>query len=376
MSRTGRFLRDGRARWSGSSGGAVENPLLASLIAAVIVLGGALTVGSMVLAYRAAARAEAGRRQLVLMNVAAASERMDEGDFLRALPRLGEALKLDEGDPAREEGHRYRLGSVLGGTPRIIQLCPHDGIVTSARFSSDGQHIVTACADGKVRVWDLTSTEPVAPAIDHGDFVDYAEFNAQGTRVVTAGRDGRARVWDARTAAAITPPLRHPGGVPFATFSPDGRRVATAGWDGTARVWDAETGGPVRPPLVHSYRVSYVAFSPDGSMVASGSDDGTAGLGRNDRLAPYAAAQAGARRRPSRLEPRRQTAGHGGVGRDGAGVGYRHGARGNSSAEARPGRLRRFVQPGRNPDRDGELGWNRPDLGCENRRAADRSAQA
>ena len=89
-------------------------------------------------------RAEAGRRQLVLMNVAAASERMDEGDFLRALPPLGEALNLDQGDPAREEGHRYRLGSVLWATPRIIQLCPHDGIVTSASFSSDGQRIVSA----------------------------------------------------------------------------------------------------------------------------------------------------------------------------------------------------------------------------------------
>jgi eukaryotic-like serine/threonine-protein kinase len=253
-----------------------RNPLLASLIAAVIVLGGALTVGSMVLAFRAAERAETGRRQLVRMNVAAATERMDEGDFLRALPRLGEALKLDQGDPAREEGHRYRLGSVLERTPRIIQLCPHDGIVTSASFSSDGGRIVTACADGRVRVWDLVSTEPIAPTIDHGDFVDYAEFNAQGTRVVTAGRDGSARVWDAGTAAPITPPLRHPGGVRFATFSPDGRRVATAGSDGNGRVWDAETGGPVTPPLVHSYRVSFIAFSPDGLLVATGSDDGTA----------------------------------------------------------------------------------------------------
>ena len=152
------------------------------------------------------------------------------------MPPLGEALKLDQGDPAREEGHRFRLGSVLWATPRIIQLCPHDGIVTSASFSSDGRRILTACADGRVRVWDLVSTDPVAPTINHGDFVDYAEFNPQGTRIVTAGRDGTARVWDARTAVAITPPLRHSGGVPFATFSPDGRRVATAGWDGTVRL--------------------------------------------------------------------------------------------------------------------------------------------
>jgi eukaryotic-like serine/threonine-protein kinase len=253
-----------------------RNPLLAFLIAAVIVLGGALTVGAMGLAYRAMARAEAGRRQLVLMNVAAATERMNEGDFLRALTPLGEALKLDQGDPAREQGHRYRLGSVLERTPRIIQLCPHEGIVTSASFSSDGQRIVTACADGRVRVWDLVQTDPIAPIINHGDFVDYTEFNAQGTRIVTAGRDGSARVWDARTAAPITPPLRHSGGVRFATFSPDGRRVATAGADGTGRVWDAETGQPVTPPLAHTYRVSFIDFSPDGLLVATGSDDGTA----------------------------------------------------------------------------------------------------
>ena len=252
-----------------------RNPLVASLIAAVIALGALLTAGSMASAVRSAARAEEGRRQLVRMNVASASERMDSGDLLHALPRLGEALKLDQGDRVREEGHRFRLGSVLEQTPRIIQMCPHDGIVTSAALSPDGRRIVTACADGKVRVWDLLANGPVVPVLNHNDFVDYAEFNVDGTRIVTACRDGTARVWDAQTGEAVTAPLRHSGGVRFATFSPDGRRVATAGWDSTARVWHATTGQPVTPPLPHGYRVTHVAFSPDGSAVATGSDDRT-----------------------------------------------------------------------------------------------------
>ncbi len=308
-----------------------KNRLLAGLIATVILLGGALTVGSMVLYYRAAVRAEAGRRQLVLMNVAAASERMDEGDFLRALPPLGEALKLDQGDPAREEGHRYRLGSVLWGTPRIIQLCPHDGIVTSASFSSDGQRILTACADGRVRVWDLSSTLPVAPAINHGEFVDYAEFNPQGTRIVTAGRDGSARVWDARTAAAITPPLRHSGGVPFATFSPDGRRVATAGWDGTARVWDAgdrrARHARTRSFLPRELRRVQPRWLDGGYRQRRRH---RSCLGRRHRRSAHACPQTGPRRRPAGLEPGRQTPGDRRLGRHRARLGCRHRQGGNS----------------------------------------------
>jgi WD40 repeat protein/serine/threonine protein kinase len=253
-----------------------RNPLVAGLIAAVLLLGTALTIGSMVVAARSIAAAEESRRRLVLMNVAAGTERLEQGDLLHALPRFGEALKLDQGYPLREQGHRLRLGAVLKATPRIIQLCPHEGIVTSVGFSPDGARVVTACSDGKVRIWDLVSSTPVAPIMDHREFVDHAEFSPDGACVLTACRDGRARIWDARTGQLKVPPLAHANQVPFATFSPDGRRVVTASWDGSARVWDAATGQPLTPALEHSYRLGHAAFSADGSRVVTAGDDGNA----------------------------------------------------------------------------------------------------
>ena len=256
-----------------------RNPFLAILIALVVVLGRrAARSGSMVLAYRAAARAEAGRRQLVQMNVAAATERMDEGDFLRAPAASGRSTEARPGRPRPRR--RPSLPAGLGAWHErrdIIQLCPHDGIVTSASFSSDGQRIVTACADGKVRVWDLS--------FDRAHRTDHRSWRLRRLRRVQ--RPGHAR--SSPPAATAVPgsgmptPRRRsrrrcgtPGGVRFATFSPDGRRVATAGSDGIGRVWDAETGEPVTPPLVHSYRVSYHRVQPRRSTVATGSDDGTA----------------------------------------------------------------------------------------------------
>jgi WD40 repeat protein/serine/threonine protein kinase len=253
-----------------------RNPLVAGLIAAVLVLGTVLTIGSMVVAARSIAAAEASRRRLVRMNVAAGTERVEEGDLLRALPRFGEALRLDQGEPAREEGHRLRLGSVLSATPRIIQLCPHQGIVTSVGFSRDGARIVTACSDGKVGIWDLVSSAPVAPIMNHAEWVDHAEFSPDGARVLTACRDGSARLWDSRTGQLVVPPLAHANQVPFATFSADGRRVVTASWDGSARVWDTATGQAVTPRLPHPYRLAHAAFSPDGSSVVTACDDGNA----------------------------------------------------------------------------------------------------
>jgi len=40
----------------------------------------------------------------------------------------------------------------------------HQGIVQFAEFSPDSQHVVTACGDGSVRIWDLPRASLPVPA--------------------------------------------------------------------------------------------------------------------------------------------------------------------------------------------------------------------
>src|SRR5205085_12155666 len=102
-------------------------------------------------------RAEESRRLLVRLNVAEGGRLLDEGQWFGALAWFAQALQRDEGHPEREEMHRIRLASVLGGCPKLKQLWSHEGAVRSARFSRDGRRVVTAGADGTARGWDAAA---------------------------------------------------------------------------------------------------------------------------------------------------------------------------------------------------------------------------
>ncbi len=83
--------------------------------------------------------------------VATGMRLVDDGDLLGALPWLAAALRLERGDRVRAAVHQLRLSSVLRQSPRLVQLCFHDGPVTDVAFSPDERRILTASADGTAR---------------------------------------------------------------------------------------------------------------------------------------------------------------------------------------------------------------------------------
>jgi WD40 repeat protein len=114
--------------------------------------------------------------------------------------------------------------------------------------------------------------------MNHEDRVIAVAFSPDGKTVLTGSVDGKARLWDAETGQPLSPPMAHQDSVHAVAFSPDGKTVLTGSWDNTARLWDAATGQPLGPPMTHRDRVLAVAFSPDGKTVLTGSQDNTARL--------------------------------------------------------------------------------------------------
>src|SRR5262249_4240089 len=113
----------------------------------------------------------------------------------------------------------------------------HEGGVSSAAFSPDGQRIVTASQDKTARVWNADGTGEPLVLRGHEGWVVSAAFSPDGQRIVTASEDKTARVWKADGTGEPLVLRGHEGWVASAAFSSDGQRIVTTSDDKTARVW-------------------------------------------------------------------------------------------------------------------------------------------
>jgi WD40 repeat protein len=119
-----------------------------------------------------------------------------------------------------------------------VSFSPHG--VDVLRFSPDGQRLVGACADGKLRWWTVGVKSRAANEFDRS--VPFAFDPAGAVLAVTHERGWRDRVielWhmgnnlDARPYRAF--PVPH---AKFLCFNASGERLVTAGYDGVLRFWD------------------------------------------------------------------------------------------------------------------------------------------
>ena len=165
------------------------------------------------------------------------------------------------------------LQTILTNIRETNQLEEHYGFVVSARFSSDGQHIITASDSGIVKVWNKDG-QLVHSLKGHQERVNTAEFSPDEKYIVTASWDSTAKIWDKEGHFLHT--LRgHDGAISSAKFSPDGQHIITASWDGTAKLWNKE-GKLLNSLNGHGDRVWNARFSPDGKYIVTASWDGTA----------------------------------------------------------------------------------------------------
>ncbi len=163
--------------------------------------------------------------------------------------------------------------SILAAPLAILR--GHARIVNSAKFSPDGNKIVTASNDFTARIWDAITGKSVVTLRGHTDKVNSAQFSQDGNRIVTESSDTTTRVWDAVTGRELTV-LRGLGSIRRAEFSPDGTKILTTSLDNPPRVWDVVTGKEIVTLRGHLNAINSAHFSSDGSKIVTASDDSTA----------------------------------------------------------------------------------------------------
>jgi WD40 repeat protein len=219
--------------------------------------------------------------QLAHVYVKNGQERLEQNDWLGALPWFAKALDLEVNLPGREAAHRLRIANMLEWCPQLAALYTHSKPVRYAFFNADATRVLLCDPGTTAQVWESTTDQPTTPKLEHGGQPFLGSFSPDGARVATASReDGAARLWNARTGALIGRPMLHGTQVRALAFSPDSQWLATAGDDGLVRLWSADDGTVAGPPLCHGAPVSLLAFSRDGERLlsAGGTNGGIASL--------------------------------------------------------------------------------------------------
>ena len=183
----------------------------------------------------------------------------------------------------------------------VFTLRGHGAGVTAARFApwtddSSEPMLLTAAADGELRIWSLRTRRPVARAAAHEHGAVLCVHGLPDGRVLSHGRDGFIRLWDSANglsapllqlpveSTAFCPCAVAPG--PAAASAPDEAQtaplVATASADSqSALLWDLRQRTPARrlaPPTSAAYgRVGmcmHLRFAGAGTLLA-GWEDGS-----------------------------------------------------------------------------------------------------
>ena len=185
--------------------------------------------------------------------------------------------------PDLEEVFRWNLGDSAREIHELRQVMLHPGAVNSVAVSADGKLVASACQDGKVRLWDLETSQAVAEPLVHPGPVHAVAFHPTDRMLLTGCEDGRARLWEAPSGRLTGPVVVHfpredadgkegawKHGVTCVAFTPDGSRFATGGRDARVRIWHTNNRLPAAPPMTHDSVITSIAFTPDGRTAVYG----------------------------------------------------------------------------------------------------------
>jgi WD40 repeat protein/serine/threonine protein kinase len=272
-------------RWTRSVPSGVLGELECSLIAdsqrkarrawRVRGLLGALAVGIVlgVPQYRAVEKTRMADQIVTEAEVEQGRQALLHGESSEAVRHLEQAYERGDHSP----GVAFMLARAL--QPRMSELArftSSSGRMWSAVFAPDGKRVLTT-DDKSARMWDAKSSQLLF-TMSHGDTVHGAVFSQEGSRIITAGADGTVRIWNAATGAPVrvlTSQRSDAKQWRYYSVAMSSHFVAAIDTMGrAAHVWDADTGTQLAELKNDASASASLALSPSGRWLAtSGGDD-------------------------------------------------------------------------------------------------------
>ena len=187
-----------------------------------------------------------------------------------SLSRDGQTLLVAGGD-----GKIRFLDIATGAVQRT--LTGHTNVVYRGIFSSDETLIASSSRDRTARIWDVASGQELRQFDGFRCSVKAVAFSPNGQLLAASGNDGMLKIWDVRTGKELKSLVHiNSADIDMATysfvFSRDGKKIYAGNGDGTISEWDVDSGKEIKAWKAHDYSAFKLLFSPDYRLLASFGD--------------------------------------------------------------------------------------------------------
>jgi WD40 repeat protein len=149
----------------------------------------------------------------------------------------------------------------------------HTGTVWKVEVAPGGDVILSAGADGTVRLWTLDGTLVRQLEEARGSIQD-ATLSPDGKTIAAVDIDGHVYLWTTDGTLQREWSAHSGQAARAVQFSPDGTRLATGGEDAQVYLWQVETGNLIQALSSHRDTVQAIAFQPDGQSLIVGDSEG------------------------------------------------------------------------------------------------------
>jgi WD40 repeat protein len=157
----------------------------------------------------------------------------------------------------------------------LMSFRGHLRAVEAVALLPDGERVLSASADGMLRLWNLLSGQCIAIFKGHKQAVHDVKVLHDGQRALSASSDRTLKLWDLATGHILQTFEGHADDVRSVALLPDGQSALSAGGRDTVKLWDL---GLARASLAlegHCAEVRIVAAQPDGQRAFSFGADRT-----------------------------------------------------------------------------------------------------